>query len=69
MKPEPTDAAKEEAKQNPGGWVYQIDGNYGPNECVPPEMIIGAWKVDENGIIVGKFQPNPNYRGKSPSAS
>ncbi len=61
MKPEPTDAAREEAKRNPGGWVYQIDGTYGPHECVPPEKIAGAWQVDENGIIMGEFQPNPNY--------
>ena len=63
MKSEPTDAARREAKRNPGGWVYQIDGSYGPHECVPPEMIVGAWKVDEDGIIVGEFEPNPNYRG------
>ena len=62
MKPQPTEAAHAEAKENPGGWVYQIDGCYRPDEHVPPEMIVGAWKVDENGLIVGEFQPNPNYR-------
>lgn len=52
-----------EAKQNPGGWVYVISGKYGPNDAVPPEAIVGAWKVDENGdIIPGSFQPNPNYK-------
>ena len=64
---EPTDAAREEAKRNPGGWVYQIDGSYGPDERVPPEVIVGAWKVDEHGMIVGDFQPNPNYRKKPTS--
>jgi hypothetical protein len=30
----------------------------------PPEAILGAWKVDAKGIIVGAFIPNPNYRQK-----
>ena len=54
--------AIEEAKQNPGGWVYKIDGDYGPDEHVPPEAIIGAWQVDDDGKITGEFLPNPNYR-------
>lgn len=50
-----------EARQNPGGWVYAITGNYGPNEAVPPQAIKGAWKVDDDGNICGEFIPNPNY--------
>jgi hypothetical protein len=50
--------------QGPNGHVYMIDGPYGPNDDVPPEAIKGAWKVDENGKIVGEFIPNPNYRPK-----
>ncbi len=57
----PTDAARAEARQNPGGWVYAIDEIYGPDGAVPPEGIKGAWRVDENGEIVGEFIPNPNY--------
>ena len=33
---EPTEAMKKEAKQNPNGWVYAIEGSYGPNDAVPP---------------------------------
>jgi hypothetical protein len=54
-----------EAKKKPNGWVYQIEGPYGPDDAVPPEAICGAWKVDENGNIVGEFIPNPNYKPKS----
>jgi len=25
----PTDQAREEARRNPGGWAYTIEGNYG----------------------------------------
>jgi hypothetical protein len=51
----------EEASRNPNGWVYRIAGPYGPNDSVPPKAIIGAWKVDANGKIVGGFVKNQNY--------
>ncbi|MGA6981056.1 MAG: hypothetical protein WBZ11_05840 [Candidatus Sulfotelmatobacter sp.] len=50
-----------EAKTKPGGWVYEIVGNYGPNDAVPPAAIRGAWKVDENGEVVGDFLSNPLF--------
>ena len=25
-----------EARAHPGGYVYEIDGDYGPDEAVPP---------------------------------
>lgn len=51
-----------EAKNNPNGWVYQIEGNLGPNDHVPPECIVGAYKVDEKGLLTGEFKPNPNFK-------
>jgi hypothetical protein len=60
----PTKEAMEEAKLHPNGWVYQIDGKFGPNEPIPPEAIVGAWKVNADGEIVGEFIPNPNYMPK-----
>ncbi len=54
-----------EAKTRPGGWVYEIVGDFGPAEAVPPSAIRGAWKVDDHGSIVGDFQPNPNFRSDS----
>jgi len=50
-----------EAIDNPGGWVYRIAGEFSQNEDIPPEAIVGAWKVDENGLIVGDFKKNPKY--------
>jgi len=61
----PDKAAIEEAKRLPNGWVYKIEGKFGPNDAVPPEAIVGAWKVDGQGDIVGDFIPNPKYRPKT----
>jgi hypothetical protein len=49
------------ARANPNGWVYKIEGNFGPSEYVPPEAIVGAWKVDQHGILTGEFFPNKKY--------
>lgn len=49
------------AKQQPGGWLYRIAGNFSPTEHVPPEAVFGAWKIDDEGEIVGEFISNPNY--------
>jgi hypothetical protein len=51
----------EEARGNPNGWVYRIAGSFAPNENVPPEAIVGAWKVDARGHITGGFVVNKNY--------
>lgn len=64
QKKQPSDAAVQAAKQNPGGWVYQVDEEYATNQAVPPEAIRGAWQVDLTGNIVGEFIPNPNYKPK-----
>ena len=50
-----------EAKKRPGGWVYEIVGSFAPDELVPPEAIRGAWKVDDNGNVVGAFLPNERF--------
>jgi hypothetical protein len=55
----------EEAQKHPNGWVYRILGTFGPNEAVPPEAIVGAWKVDAEGKIIGDFIPNPKHRATS----
>ncbi len=57
----PHEGELREAKRNPNGWIYRINGNYLPNEDVPATAIIGAWKVDINGNIIGNFIPNPNF--------
>ncbi len=50
------------ARENVNGWVYKIEGPYGPTDYVPPEAIVGAWKVDANGNLTGEFVSNPKYR-------
>ena len=60
--PKITDAVRAEARKNPGGRVYAIDGDRDPNGAVPPTAIRAAWAVDANGEITGDFISNPNYR-------
>lgn len=67
VQPEPGEI--EEATRHPSGWVYRISGNYGPDDGVPPEAIVGAWKVGEDGVIQGEFTPNPNYNPSSAAAN
>ena len=52
-----------EAKKHPNGWVYVLDKEFKGKEEVPPQYIQGAWKVNENGEVIGDFSPNPNYHG------
>jgi hypothetical protein len=65
----PPPEAHEEAKLKPNGWVYKVQGKYGPHDSVPPDAIVGAWRVDENGKLTGEFMPNPNYRPKTTDPS
>ncbi len=55
----------EQARAFPGGWVYEIDGEYSANEAVPPEAIRGAWQVDSGGNLTGHFEVNPRFRPQS----
>ena len=58
---QPTPGEVEEALKHPNGWVYRIKGNFRSEEAVPPEAIVGAWKVDSSGKIIGNFIPNPKH--------
>jgi hypothetical protein len=51
----------DQAKSSPGGWIYRIAGNFSPSDAIPPEAIVGAWKVDEQGHIAGSFIANGKY--------
>jgi hypothetical protein len=51
----------EEAKRTPNGWVYRIAGSFAPDEDIPAESIVGAWKVDASGNIIGDFISNMDY--------
>ncbi len=58
---EPLPGEVEEAKRHPNGWVYRIEGEFASNDAVPPEAVVGAWKVDADGRIVGEFVPNSKF--------
>jgi hypothetical protein len=47
-----------EEERYPRGWVYLIAGSFGHDDEVPAEAIIGAWRVDHLGKVVGKFVRN-----------
>lgn len=62
--PEITEAMKESARNQPGGYVYCIDPRYakdGVDGAIPPQGIIGAYPVDADGTIIPEFMKNPNY--------
>jgi hypothetical protein len=58
----PSLKAIKEAEKTPNGWVYVIDETFESETDVPPQAILGAWKVDEKGNIVGDFITNPNFQ-------
>jgi hypothetical protein len=47
---------------NPGGWVYAIDPDQDPDEAVPPEGIVGARRIGDDGRPTGEYRANPNHR-------
>ncbi len=56
-----------EAKENPDGWVYEIDPKFDPYGHVPVHGIIRAWKISASGDPTGEVWENPDYRqGASP---
>lgn len=55
------------ARQNPGGWLYDIDPLFDPDGEVPPYGVAGGWRVDDAGRITDEFEANPAYR-PSPTA-
>jgi hypothetical protein len=56
------DALLAEAAANPGGWVYAIDPAYDPAGRVPPEGVVGAWRIGDDGRPTGEYHANPNHR-------
>jgi hypothetical protein len=50
-----------EAMKTPDGWVYEIVGAHSPTEAVPPDAILGAWKVSSNGTLTGEFKANEGF--------
>lgn len=58
-----TEQMREQARQTPGTWLYIVDPGYqDTGEEVPPEGVIGAYRIDENGEIDEEFQHNEEYQ-------
>jgi hypothetical protein len=57
----PTAEEMIEAKHHCGGYIYRFAGEFADDEDVPPEAIIGAWNVNDLGVIEGPFIFNDNY--------
>jgi hypothetical protein len=55
---------REHAKQNPNSWMYIADPGYATDgdEDVPPEGVVGAYRIDDNGEIDENFQFNDGYQ-------
>ena len=51
----------EQAKLTPNGFVYKIAGEWGDDVEIPGDAMVGAWKVNERGNIVGNFIPNQHF--------
>ncbi|GAA2815050.1 type VII secretion system-associated protein [Saccharopolyspora taberi] len=57
-----TDQMREEARQTPDSWLYIVDPGYQDSEDVPPEGVIGAYRIDSAGEIDEDFQFNDEYQ-------
>lgn len=55
------EGVRKEARNIRDGWVYEIVGDYGPSDAVPPTAIKGAWRIDERGQVTGEYVANPNF--------
>jgi hypothetical protein len=61
----------EEARSKPRGWVYAIDPGFAPDGAtgaIPPEGIIGAWKIGDDGRPTGEYRANERSGGPPSSA-
>lgn len=52
----------EEAKRTPNGWVYERGRRYRGSQHVPPDTVLGVWKVNADGEIESDLILNPRYR-------
>jgi hypothetical protein len=60
--PSITEQMREQAKQTPNSWLYIVDPGYEDSgDDVPPEGVVGAYRIDENGEIDEEFQHNDEY--------
>lgn len=63
-----TQDMRDSAKANPNTWLHILDPAFTPGDDVPPWGVIGSFRVDEDGRIDERFEPNPNWRPSPVSA-
>ncbi len=57
-----TDEMREQARQTPDSWMYIVDPGYEESgENVPPEGVVGAFRIDSAGEIEEEFHHNDEY--------
>jgi hypothetical protein len=65
-----TEQMREHAKQNPNSWLYIADPGYAAEDGdVPPEGVVGAYRIDVDGEIDEDFQFNDQYVPSEMSAN
>ncbi|MDR7302194.1 type VII secretion system-associated protein [Haloactinomyces albus] len=58
-----TDEMREQARQTPDSWLYIVDPGYQEaGENVPPEGVVGAYRIDSEGEIDEEFHHNDEYQ-------
>ncbi len=58
-----TSEMRAEAKNSPNGWLYVIEGTFGPKDFIPFKAIVGSWRIDASGdIIEGSYEANPDFQ-------
>ena len=60
--PPVTDEMRRSARHLAGGWLYVIDPGFDPNGRVPPEGVVGGYRVDDRGELTDEWWANPKYR-------
>lgn len=60
--PEITAEMRANARANPNSWLYVIDEEFDPSGQVPSWAVVGAYPVNDSGVIVADFHPNDQYR-------
>lgn len=63
-----TQDMRDNAKANPNTWLHILDPAFRPGDDVPPWGFIGSFRVDADGQIDDRFEPNPNWRPSPVSA-
>lgn len=62
LSPPISDQMREQAKQTPNSWLYIVDPGYETDgDDIPPEGVVGAYRIDDQGEIDEDFHHNDEY--------